>query len=224
VRPNVLIPLVAVLLSACVVAEPTTTPTAVPPTPTAVPAKPTAAVPTRTFAIVPDQSQVQVAVQERLADNTVNTDAVLTTRDVKGQLVVSGEGAVVPDRSKFTVNLDSLKSDRGMRDAFIKRSTLQTSTYQNAELEVTELRLNGPAPTTSGPVKGQLIGTLTIHGTARPVVFDLDGTLADNSVKGTARTQVKITDFGMTLPRVPVVASMEDLARLQIDFVANSGA
>jgi polyisoprenoid-binding protein YceI len=129
---------------------------------------------------------------------------------------------VVADKSKFTVNLESLKSDRAQRDQFIKRNPLQTSQFPNAEFQPTELKLSGTAPTTSGDVKGQLVGTMTIHGVGKPMTFDLDSKLDGNSIKGTATGNLKITDFGMTLPRVPIVASIEDLGRIQITFVANA--
>jgi polyisoprenoid-binding protein YceI len=176
----------------------------------------------RTFAVASDQSEVKLTVKEVFADGNVNNDAQLTTKDIKGQIVVTREGQVVADKSKFTVNLDSLKSDRGQRDQFIKRNPLQTSQFPNAEFQPTELKLNGTAPTTSGDVKGQLVGTMTIHGVGKPMTFDLDSKLDGSSVKGTATGSLKITDFGMSLPRVPVVASIEDLGRLQITFVANA--
>jgi polyisoprenoid-binding protein YceI len=192
------------------------------PTQASQPASQTNAGGARSFAIAPDQSEVKLTVKEVFADGNVNNDAVLTTKDIKGQIVVTREGQVVADKSKFTVNLDSLKSDRGQRDQFVKRSTLQTNQFPNAEFQPTELKLNGTAPTTSGEVKGQLIGTMTIHGVGKPVTFDLDSKLDGSSVKGTATGSLKITDFGMTLPRVPIVASIEDMGRLQISFVANA--
>jgi polyisoprenoid-binding protein YceI len=218
----------------------TTAPAAAPTGASTVAAKPTSAAPTtsaapasaaqpaaagaRTFAIVPDQSEVELTVGEVFAEGNVQGDAVLTTKDIKGQIVVTREGKVVPDGSKFTVNLDSLKSDRGMRDNFIKRSTLQTAQFPNAEFQPTELRLNGAVPANAGEVKGQLVGNMTIHGVAKPVTFDLDSRLDGNTVKGEAKTNLKITDFGMQLPRVPVIASIEDLGRLQITFTANAAA
>jgi polyisoprenoid-binding protein YceI len=176
----------------------------------------------RAFKVDADQSEVQVRVNEQLADLPSPSDAVLTTKDIQGQIVVTREGKVVADSSKFTVGLDSLKSDRAQRDNFIKRSTLQTSQYPNAQFAPTDLKLNGPVPTQAGDLKGQLVGNMTIHGTTKPVTFDLDAKLDGSTVKGTANTQLKITDFGMTLPRVPVLLSIQDLAKLQINFAATA--
>jgi len=187
-------------------------------------AAPAAAAGARAFKVDPDQSEVQVRVNEQLADLPSPSDAVLTTKDIQGQIVVTREGKIVADSSKFTVGLDSLKSDRAQRDNFIKRSTLQTSQYPNAQFAPTDLKLNGPIPTQAGDLKGQLVGNMTIHGTTKPVTFDLDAKLEGSTVKGTANTQLKITDFGMTLPRVPVLLSIQDLAKLQINFTATAAA
>ena len=61
---------------------------------------------------------------------------------------------------------------------------------------------------------------MTIHGVTKPVTFDLDSKLDGNTIKGKATGSLKITDYGINLPRVPVVASIEDLARLEISFTA----
>ena len=55
-----------------------------------------------------------------------------------------------------------------------------------------------------------------------PVTFNLDGTLEGSTFKGVAFTALKITDFGMTLPRVPTVAEIEDLGRMDIAFTATA--
>lgn len=240
-----------VLLVACAAPEPTSSP--VRPTPTSAPTaagSPRPATPSsapapsntagpasaqasqaaadanagaRTFTVDPGQSEVKLTVKEVFADGNVTNDAVLTTKEIKGQIVITRDGHLVADKSKFTVALDTLKSDRGQRDQFIKRSTLQTSQFPNAEFQPTELKLNGPVPAGSGDVKGQLVGTMTVHGVGRPVTFDLEGRVDGGTAKGTARASLKITEFGMTLPRVPIVASIEDLGRLEITFVANAG-
>jgi polyisoprenoid-binding protein YceI len=175
----------------------------------------------RTFVIVADQSEVTVRVKEQLADLAAMSDAVLSTREIKGQIVVTREGKIIADGSKFTVNLDSLKSDRAQRDNFIKRNTLETSKFSTAELAPTELKLSGPVPV-SGDLKGQLLANMTVHGTTRPVSFDLDARLDGSTVKGTAQTNVKITDFDMKIPKVALVLSVEDLVRLQVSFIART--
>jgi polyisoprenoid-binding protein YceI len=185
--------------------------------------KPTAAAtgPARRFQLKPEDSEVTLRVQEQLAGATVNTDAVLQTKAIAGQIVVQPDGKV-GDGSKFTVELNTLKSDRSMRDAFIKRSTLEVEKFPQAEFVAKEFRgLGSPLPT-SGKITGQLVGDLTLHGVTKPVTFNIEGDLDGNTFKGRAFSALKITDFGMELPRVPVVAGMEDLARMDIAITATA--
>jgi polyisoprenoid-binding protein YceI len=187
----------------------------------AAPAKPAATGQARRFELKPEESEVTLRVQEQLADATINTDAVLQTKAISGQLVVQPDGKVA-DGSKFSVDLNTLKSDRSMRDEFIKRSTLQVGRFPTAEFVPKEFRgLGSPLPT-SGKINAQLIGDMTIHGVTKPVSFNVEGDLDGNTFKGRAFTALKITDFGMELPRVPVVASLEDLARMDIAITATA--
>jgi polyisoprenoid-binding protein YceI len=175
----------------------------------------------QTWKLASDKTQVTLKVNERLADRATNSDAVLSTKAVSGQIVLTSDGKV-QEGSRLTVDLSTLQSDSGMRDRFIKGSVLDVGTFPSAEFTPTELRgLPSPLPT-SGEFKGQLVGTMKIRDTSKPVTFDLVGRVEGNTVTGTATSQVKITDFGMSLPRVPVLLSMEDLGRLEIAYTAST--
>jgi polyisoprenoid-binding protein YceI len=175
----------------------------------------------QTWKVAPDKTQVTLKVNERLADRPTNSDAVLNTKAISGQIVLSPDGKV-QDGSRLTVDLNTLQSDSGMRDRFIKSNVLEVGKFPSAEFTPTELRgLPSPLPT-SGEFKAQLVGTMKIRETTRPLTFDLTGRVDGNTVTGTATSQLKLTDFNMTLPRVPVLLSMEDLGRLEIAYTAST--
>jgi polyisoprenoid-binding protein YceI len=135
--------------------------------------------------------------------------------------VLSSDGDIQPAESKVIVDLSSLASDRGQRDNFIKRNTLQTDQYPNAELVLREVTdLLEPLPAT-GADSFQLLGDLTVHGVTRPVQWDVQANFTPDGVTGTATTRVKITDFGMQTPRTATVLSVEDDIRLELDFRAS---
>lgn len=158
-------------------------------------------------------------MQETFANVPGLIDAVGTTKSVTGQIVITKD-LKIADGSKITIDLTTLKSDRSQRDGFIQRTT-----FRNAPTAVfvpKEFRgLPSPAPT-SGPLKGQLVGDLTIGTVTRPVTFDFDGTIEGNTVKGKATSAIKITDLGLEIPRAPIILSVEDLAKLQISFTATA--
>ena len=72
---------------------------------------------------------------------------------------------------------------------------------------------------TSGDVSFQLTGDLTVHGTTHPVTWTVTATAANGTdLTGTAVTSFTFADFGISQPRVPVVLSVEDTIKLELDF------
>lgn len=175
----------------------------------------------RRYAIVADQSTVRLRVTERLAGETIDNEAILTTKAINGAITIGGDGSVAGG-SGFSVDLTTLRSDVGMRDAFIKDATLQVRRFPNATFTPREFRGLVAPPPTSGAIKAQLLGDMDVHGVSRPVILNVEGTIEGNTFKGRAFGALRITDFGMELPRVPRVATIEDLARLELEIVATA--
>ncbi len=215
-------------------AQPTTAPTAAgkATTPTQATAAPTgaaapAAAPAQAagggvkLTLVPDSSEARFLVKEQLAGNNLPNDAVGKTKTLQGTVVVGADGKVDKAQSKITVDVNSLKTDQPMRDGFIKQSTLETGKYPTAEFVPTEIKgLPSPLPK-SGDVNVQLTGDMTVHGTTKPITWDVTGKIDGNTFKGTAKTAVKFEDFNMNPPRVPRVLSLENNIRLEMDFQYN---
>jgi polyisoprenoid-binding protein YceI len=169
----------------------------------------------------PDNSQASYHARERLAGNDLPSDAVGTTQNVSGAVVLNPDGSVDPGQSKVTLDLTSLTSDEGDRDSFIKSNTLQVDQFPTATFVPTRIvGLDTPLPT-SGQQTFQLLGDLTIHGTTRPVAWDVTAQFDDASVSGDAKTGIKLTDFGMAIPTVAIVLSLNDALTLELQFVAN---
>jgi polyisoprenoid-binding protein YceI len=65
------------------------------------------------------------------------------------------------------------------------------------------------------------MGDLTVRDVTQSVVFDTTVTISDdNRLTGQAVTTVMREDFGLTIPNVPSVVSVEEEVRLELDFVA----
>ena len=157
-------------------------------------------------------------VREQLARLNAPSDAVGKTSAVTGSIVLSPDGKIVSDQSKITIDITSLQSDSGMRDQFIRGSTLQTSTYPTAVFVPTAIQgLSTPLPT-SGQQTFQLVGNLTVHGVTKPVTWNVTSQVEGNEVTGQATTSVKFEDFGMTQPKVASVLSVNDDITLEVTF------
>jgi polyisoprenoid-binding protein YceI len=124
----------------------------------------------------------------------------------------------VSSESKFVVNLASLKSDRSQRDNFIKRGVLQTDQYPTAVFVPTQVTGLPSTLPSSGIVSFKLTGDLTIRDVTKPVTWDVTANVQGNDVTGQATTNFKFEDFSLTQPKVPVVLSVEDNIKLELDM------
>ncbi len=211
------------------VMSPTAKPTAAPvaptlastvPSPTTTPTTgPSSSSDTIRFVLVPEKSEARFRVREQLANVSLPNDAIGKTRAFTGTLVVKPDGTIVSPDSKFVVNMGTLATDQSQRDNFIKRSVLQTNQYPTAVFVPTQVAgLPSPLPQ-SGRVSFKLTGDLTIRNVARPVTWDVTASVQGNEVTGQATTAFKFGDFNLAQPRVPVVLSIEDNIRLELDVV-----
>jgi len=169
--------------------------------------------------LAPSGNEARYLVREQLATFNFPSDAVGVTSDVSGGLLLNADGTIVSDESRIVVDLTSLKSDSGRRDNFVRSNVLETNTYGTAEfVPSAALGLPSPLPT-SGEVTFQLTGDLTVRGTTRPTTWEVTANVVGGrELTGTATTSFTFAEFGLTQPRVPVVLSVEDNIRLELDF------
>ena len=160
-----------------------------------------------------------LSIKEQFGNLPLPNDAVFTTPGVTGGITIAADGSIGPD-SRFTIDFATIKSDDSDRDDHIKESFLETAKFPTGVFVPKEFRGIAKPPPSGGPIKGQLAGDLTIHGVTKPAVFDVDGVLEGPTFKGKAKTEVKITDFGMKVPVMAFLLSVEDKVRTEIDLVA----
>jgi polyisoprenoid-binding protein YceI len=165
-------------------------------------------------------SKASYRAREQLVGRSLPSEAVGTSSSVSGSLVLTADGSVLADQSTITVDLTRLQSDESRRDNWIKGNTLQTSRFPTATFVARQVQgLPAPLPT-SGEATFQLLGDLTVHGVTNPVTWQVTAQFANSTVSGNATTGVKITDFGMTPPKVGPVLSIDDGLNLELAFTA----
>ena len=77
------------------------------------------------------------------------------------------------------------------------------------------------APLTEGEeATVRLIGDLTLKDVTKLVAWEANVTLIDGALTGTAATMFEMPDFGIEPPSVPVVLSLDETIRLEVDFTA----
>ena len=213
------------LLAACAAPPPPPTATAAPTAvPAAAPAK-AAASPwldrKRTFTLVPDASTVTMRVQEQFLGVKVPEDAVGSSTALTGRITLSPEPAVVEAESGFEFDARSIRTNVGQRDSPI-RTALGAFQFPAITFVPKELRGLEPASRSDGAFKAQLLGDMSIKGASRPVTFAVEGRLDGAALSGTARGDLKMTDFGITPPKTMDILWVEELVRLEIAFAARA--
>ena len=167
-----------------------------------------------------DGSLARYKVKEQLASLDLPNDAVGETDQVSGVLVFGQDGAVDPDRSRFTIHMDTLESDEGRRDNYLRRNAIETAAYPYAHFVPQEaIGLPWPLPAT-GDLDFQLAGDMTIRETTAQVTWDLTATLAGDDATGQATTRFTFGHFGMSVPQLFFILSVDDDIRLELDLGA----
>jgi polyisoprenoid-binding protein YceI len=174
------------------------------------------------YAVVADESEVRYRVREQLVGLNFPNDAVGATSAVEGGVAFDAQGRFLRD-SRFTVDLRALRSDEARRDNYLRRNTLETERYPTVTFVPTEARrLPFPLPQT-GSVPFELVGDLTVKETTRRVTWEATASFDGQRVSLRARTAFRFGDFGLGVPRVSVVLSVEDDIKLEADLVLRRG-
>jgi polyisoprenoid-binding protein YceI len=171
------------------------------------------------YRVVADRSEARYRVREQLAGISFPSDAVGTTSAIDGSIFLDAQGRIGTSDSRLTVDLRTLRSDRDRRDNYVRRNTLETERHPTAVFIPSEVRgLPFPLPQT-GTASFELIGDLTIRGTTRPTTWETTATFNGQEVSVQAKTSFRFADFGLSIPRVASVLSVEETIRLETDLL-----
>jgi polyisoprenoid-binding protein YceI len=168
--------------------------------------------------VAQDGNEVRYRVREQLVGRSTPNDAVGITDRVSGTIALDAAGQVIPAASLVVVDVEGLTSDQTRRDGYVLRRLLEAEQYPTVTFEPTDLPgITLPLPRT-GTRSMEMLGTLTIRGVSRPARWQVMASFGEDRVSGSAETAFTFDDFGLTQPRVPIVASVADTIRLEYDF------
>jgi len=143
-----------------------------------------------------------------------STTAVGRTSTVEGTLTVRGTtltGATIK------ANLTGITTNDSRRNDAVQRA-LATSRYPSATFVLTT-----PVDVGSVPAEGERItvaatGDLTIRDVTRTVVLDLEAQLRSGVLVVVGSNDVVFSDYGVTVPSAPIVASVDDHAVVEVQL------
>jgi len=176
---------------------------------------------TTVYRIVPEESEVRFIVDEvlRTGDNTVTG----TTQEVAGDIAVDFANPANSEIGLIRINVRTLQTDSSMRDNATRGMILQSAqdAFEFAEFQPTAISGLPETVEIGEAINFQVTGDLTVRDVTNPVTFDTTVTLGeDKRLSGQAVTTVMREDFGLTIPNVPSVVSVEEDVQLELDFVA----
>jgi polyisoprenoid-binding protein YceI len=148
-----------------------------------------------------------------------------TTDQVAGQIAFDPTNPSAAQLGTILIDARTLSTDDESRTRALGNRILSTDQYEYISFAPTAL-LGLPASVTADqPFTFQAAGDLTIKDVTRPATFDVTVTPAtDGSLGGTATTTIQYADWGVSIPSVPFVASVDNDVVLQFDFTAAATA
>ena len=180
------------------------------------PAQPT----TTTYRLVPGLSQASYSVDEVfLEENNRFFRAVGTTTVVNGDVILDRARPSDSRISEIVIDVQVLSSDSERRDRALRERFLESRRFPHARLANATLR-DMPADVVDGrQFTYTVVGNLTVHGQTRESSWRGEATVMGDTLRGVARTQAKMTAFGIEVPRFLWLRVADDI-RLELRFVA----
>lgn len=171
--------------------------------------------------LVPGESSVSYEVGETFfnQNNRFNV-AVGTTTQLSGKINLDPANPQNSSIGTIEVDISQLQSDSGRRDNTIRDRFLESSRYPIATFVPSQI--DGlPASYNEGETLNfKVSGDLTVHEVTKPVTFDVQATLANNELRGTATTMILMSDFGVGPIQMAGILGTEDEVKITMQFVA----
>ncbi|HEX5692906.1 MAG TPA: YceI family protein, partial [Roseiflexaceae bacterium] len=120
------------------------------------------------------------------------------------------------------INARTLTTDSEFRNRAIKNQILNTDAYEFITFTPKQLMGLPESSAIGESYTFQIVGDLTIRDVTQQVTFDVTATpVSDARLEGTAQTTINYADYGISIPQVRQVASVDPQVRLELDFVAS---
>jgi polyisoprenoid-binding protein YceI len=147
--------------------------------------------------------------------------AVGVTKSIDGEVAVDRANVANSKIGDITINISEFQSDNPRRDGIIRQRFLESNKYPLATLtNATLIGLPARAYKDGEKLTFQIKGILTVRDTKRETTFDATGSLTGDTLVISARTDVKMSDFGFSAPEIGGLVVTDDLMRIVVNLVA----
>jgi polyisoprenoid-binding protein YceI len=126
-----------------------------------------------------------------------NNTAVGRTSSVTGTITIDGANVTAGD---FTVDMTTVKSDRSQRDNQFHGRIMDTSSYPTATFTLSRPVQLGTIPADGSTVTEQAAGNLTMRGTTRAVVFQVQARRSGSTIEVSGSIPVIFANWNIPNP------------------------
>ena len=164
-------------------------------------------------------SQAGYRVREKLAFLPAQSDAVGRTSDITGAATSTETGGrITITAASFDVAVNTLTSDRSMRDEKIHEIGLESSRYPTATF-VLSGPITLPASATNGGVgRTSATGIFDIHGTSKQETLPVELSVSGSTLRAAGALTFPWSEFGMSAPSVGGFVTVTGKATMEFDL------
>jgi polyisoprenoid-binding protein YceI len=170
-----------------------------------------------TWTVTPGNTDnfVGYRVTEKLFANISESEATGRTDNVTASMKI--DGTTVSEVS-VTADLRDLQSDNDFRDGRIKSEGLESDQFPEAKFVLTKPITLSAVPAAGETIKTEATGEFTLHGVTKTVTIPLDGRWDGKQVQVVGSLPVVFSDYGITAPTAPAVASVDDHGEMELQL------
>jgi len=164
-------------------------------------------------------SQAGYRVREKLAFLPAQSDAVGRTSSITGGATLTeSKGSVTITAASFSVAVNTLKSDRSMRDEKIHEIGLESDRYPTATF-VLSTPIVLPASARAGHVvHASITGVFDIHGVSKRETLPAELSLSGSTLQAVGSLTFPWGEFGMSAPSIGGFVNVTEKATMEFDL------
>jgi polyisoprenoid-binding protein YceI len=164
-------------------------------------------------------SQAGYRVREKLAFLPAQSDAVGRTSSITGEITLTeSNGTITISTASFDVAVNTLKSDRSMRDEKIHEIGLESNRYPTATFVLSSPLKLATSAVTGHVTRAPVTGVLTIHGTSKTVTIPVEFSLAGSMLLTAGSITFPWSEFGMSAPSIGGFVNVTETATMEFDL------
>jgi polyisoprenoid-binding protein YceI len=164
-------------------------------------------------------SQAGYRVREKLAFLPAQSDAVGRTSSITGTATLTdSKGAIAISAASFDVAVNTLKSDRSMRDEKIHEIGLESNRFPTATFALS-VPLTLARSAVSGRVaRASVTGVFTIHGTSKRETVPVEFSVSGSTLEAAGSLTFPWSEFGMSAPSIGGFVNVTEKATMEFDL------